>query len=317
MCPSRRCDNVVSVIEVRELTKRYSGAAAVDGLTFDVKPGQVTGFLGPNGAGKTTTMRIILGLAAPDAGTALINGRRYRGMKRPLHQAGSLLEAGAVQGSRTALEHVRWVARSNGIPLRRAAEVLDQVGLADVAGKRIGGFSLGMKQRLGIATALVGQPGVLLFDEPMNGLDLDGVRWIRELMRTLAAQDRAILLSSHLMSEMELIADRLIIIGHGRLIADTSVAALADRFGTGVFVRSARTDELARALEEAGATVTRDAGGSLLVTGMTAAEIGDLAATRGIPVHEVAPRAASLEDAYLQLTADSVDYRAHEPGRAR
>jgi ABC-2 type transport system ATP-binding protein len=262
-------------------------------------------------------MRIILGLAAPTSGTALINGRWYRTIKRPLHQVGALLDAGAVHGGRTALDHVRWVARSNGITHGRAAEVLDQAGLASVAGKRVGGFSLGMKQRLGIATALVGEPDVLLFDEPMNGLDLDGVRWIRELMRTLAAQHRAILISSHLMSEMELIADRLIIIGHGRLIADTSVSALADRFGKGVFVRSARADDLASALSAAAATVTRDTGDGLLVTGMTAAEIGDLAAERGIPVHEVTPRSASLEDAYLQLTADSLDYRAHEPGRAR
>jgi ABC-2 type transport system ATP-binding protein len=302
------------MIEVRELTKRYSGKAAVDGLSFDVKPAQVTGFLGPNGAGKTTTMRIILGLASSDAGTALINGQLYRTMKRPLRQVGALLEAEAVHGARTALDHVRWVARSNGISSEVAAAALTRVGLADVAGRRIAGFSLGMKQRLGIAVALVGDPDVVMFDEPMNGLDLDGIRWIRDLVRTLAAENRTVLISSHLMSEMEQIADRLIIIGRGRLIADTSVTDLANRFGHGVFVRTSRPGEFRDALSAAGATVTDAPGGGLLVTGMTAAEIGDLAAARGIPVHEVTPRTASLEQAYLQLTAHSVDYRAQIPG---
>ncbi|WP_026360084.1 ATP-binding cassette domain-containing protein [Amycolatopsis nigrescens] len=298
------------MIEVRELTKRYRGAVAVDGLSFVVKPGSVTGFLGPNGAGKSTTMRVLLGLDAPTSGTALVNGRRYGELTGPMFEVGALLDPGAVHGGRSAFMHLYCLARTNGIGRRRVADVLEQVGLAGVARKRVHGFSLGMKQRLGIAVALLGDPGVLMFDEPVNGLDPDGVRWIRELMRSLAAQGRTVLISSHLMSEMQLTADRLVIVGRGRLIEDTTVAELAQRFRLGVLVRSPLAAELTGVLTAAGAEVVPDPGGGLSVHGMEVARIGDLAAAQGIPVHEVTPRSASLEDAYLALTAADVEYRA-------
>jgi ABC-2 type transport system ATP-binding protein len=282
---------------------------ALDALSCAVRPGRVTGFLGPNGAGKSTTMRVLLGLDAPDAGVALVNGVRYASLRRPMCEVGALLDATAVQGARSALNHLRWLARTNRIGARRTIAVLEQVGLAGVARKRIHTFSLGMKQRLGIAAALLGDPPVVIFDEPVNGLDPDGVRWIRELMRSLAAEGRTVLLSSHLMTEMALTADRLIIIGRGRLIADTSVRELADRFPQGVLVRSPRVAELSGALRSAGAAVAEESG-ALSVRGLDVAAIGDLAAARGIPLHEVTPRSASLEDAYLQLTADTVEYGA-------
>ena len=300
------------MIEIRNLTKRYGRTVAVDDLSFDVRPGHVTGFLGPNGAGKTTTMRVLLGLAAPGAGRALVNGTRYASIGRPLHHVGALLDANAVHGGRSALDHLRWLARSNRIGDRRVATVLEQVGLAGVARKRLGGFSLGMRQRLGIAAALLGDPGVLLFDEPVNGLDPDGVRWIRELLRSLAAEGRTVLVSSHLMSEMQRTADRLIIVGRGRLIADTTAAELADRFQRGVRVRSSRAGELAGALTGAGATVTPDPDGGLTVAGCTTTQIGDLAAAHAIPLHEMTPRSASLEEAYMALTADSVEYQVRD-----
>ncbi|MEU6038573.1 ATP-binding cassette domain-containing protein [Actinomadura sp. NPDC047616] len=303
------------MIEVRELTKRYGPTTAVDRLSFQVSPGTVTGFLGPNGAGKSTTMRVLLGLASPTSGAALVNGRRYAEMRRPLCEVGALLDATAVHGGRTAYDHLRWLARSNGIGTRRVADVLEQVGLAGVARKRAGGFSLGMKQRLGIAAALLGDPGVLVLDEPVNGLDPDGVRWIRELLRALAAEGRAVLVSSHLMSEMEMTADRLVIVGRGRLIADTSVKELAARFQRGVLVRSPRQAELTGALAAAGASVDTLPDGGLSVSGLDVAHIGELAAARGIPLHEVRPRGASLEEAYMELTGADVDYRA--AGRAR
>jgi ABC-2 type transport system ATP-binding protein len=298
------------MIEVRELTKRYGAAVAVDGLSFQVRPGAVTGFLGPNGAGKSTTMRVLLGLDAPSSGEALVNGGRYARLRRPLHEVGALLDAGAVHGGRRAFDHLGWLARSNGIGTRRVAVVLERVGLAGVARKRVGGFSLGMRQRLGIAAALLGDPAVLLFDEPVNGLDPDGVRWIRGLMRALAAEGRTVLVSSHLMSEMELTADRLVVIGRGRLIADTSVGELASRFGRGVLVRSPRPEELAGVLASAGGTVEAAPGGALTVVGLGAEEIGDRAAARGIPLYEVTPRSASLEEAYMALTAGSAEFGA-------
>jgi ABC-2 type transport system ATP-binding protein len=223
---------VAAVIQVNELTKRYRDAVAVDGLSFTVEPGQVTGFLGHNGAGKTTTMRVLLGLCPPTSGEALVGGRRYAEIDRPLHEVGALLDAGDVHPGRSAVNHLRWLARSNGIAAARVAETLEQVGLAGVARKRVGGFSLGMRQRLGIAAALLGDPGVLVFDEPVNGLDPQGMRWIRELLRKLAAEGRTVLISSHLMSEMEMIADRLIVIGRGRLLADTTVGELITRDGS-------------------------------------------------------------------------------------
>ena len=289
------------VIEVRELTKRYGRTVAVDRLSFTVEPGQVTGFLGPNGAGKSTTMRVLLGLDAPDGGAALVNGRRYGTLRHPMREVGALLDATAVQGGRSALNHLRWMARANRIGAARVTTMLERVGLAGVARKRIRTFSLGMKQRLGIAAALLGDPGVLVFDEPVNGLDPDGVRWIRDLMRSLAGDGRTVLLSSHLMAEMALTADRLIIIGRGRMVADTSVKALAEQFHQGVLVKSPRSVELSEALRSAGAAVTEE-GAALSVTGLDVAAIGDLAAARGIPLHEVTPRSASLEDAYLHLT---------------
>jgi ABC-2 type transport system ATP-binding protein len=230
MRPGGPAGSMAAVIEVRELTKRYRRKVAVDRLSFRAVPGQVTGFLGPNGAGKSTTMRVLLGLAAPTAGDGLINGRRYAGLRRPMHEVGALLDAGAVHGGRTARTHLRCLARANGIGGDRVESMLEYVGLGTVAGKRVGGFSLGMKQRLGIAAALLGDPPVLLFDEPVNGLDPEGVRWIRELARSLAGAGRTILVSSHLMSEMQLTADRLVIIGRGRLIADTTVRELVDRY---------------------------------------------------------------------------------------
>lgn len=297
------------MIEVRELTKRFGRTLAVDGLTFTVKPGYVTGFLGPNGAGKSTTMRAVLGLDLPDSGTTLIDGRRYDSFPRPMHKVGALLDANAVHGGRTAYNHLLCLARSNRIGRARVAAVLEQVGLAGVAGKRVGGFSLGMKQRLGIAGALLGDPEILLFDEPVNGLDPEGIRWIRELMRTLATEGRTVLISSHLMSEMALTADLVVVVGRGRLIAETSVADLADRFRRDVLVRCPRAAELSDVLKAAGATVLDEPAGGLSVSGIDPAEIADLALARGIPVHELTPRSASLEDAYLELTESSVEYR--------
>ncbi|MFF4122569.1 ABC transporter ATP-binding protein [Microbispora rosea] len=290
------------MIEVRELTKRFGRTVAVDGLTFHVKPGRVTGFLGPNGAGKSTTMRVVLGLDRPASGEALVSGRRYDRIRHPMREVGALLDAGAVQGGRTPLAHLSWMARANRIGRDRVVSVIEQVGLAGVARKRIAGFSLGMRQRLGIAAALLGDPAVLLLDEPVNGLDPDGVRWIRDLLRGLAAEGRTVLLSSHLMSEMELTADHLVIIGRGRLIADTpmrELTAVRD-----VLVRSSRAADLSAALSAAGGTVTAEDGGGLSVRGLDPTEIGDLAARHAIPLHEVTPRGASLEETYMRLTAE-------------
>jgi ABC-2 type transport system ATP-binding protein len=298
------------MIEVDRLTKRFGPVTAVDALSFTVRPGQVTGFLGPNGAGKTTTMRVILGLDAPTSGRALVGGRRYQEITRPLHVVGSLLDATAVHGGRTAWFHLLSIAQSNGIGRCRAARVLEMTGLAAVAGRRVGEFSLGMKQRLGIAAALLADPPVLIFDEPVNGLDAEGVRWIRQLLRSMAAEGRTVLVSSHLMSEIALTADHLVIIGRGRLLADTPT----DRFVSGtrqdVLVRSPRIGELAGLLTARGAAIRPEGDGGLAVTGLDAPGIGDLAARHGIAVHELVPRHASLEQAYLDLTGDSTDYHA-------
>ncbi|MCP2167196.1 ABC transporter ATP-binding protein [Goodfellowiella coeruleoviolacea] len=298
------------MIDVKQLTKRYGGTTAVDRLSFQVRPGSVTGFLGPNGAGKSTTMRAVLGLDTPTSGQALVNGRRYADLAHPMRQVGALLDANAAHPGRTALMHLRCLARTHRIGRARVADVLDQVGLASAAHQRVGRLSLGMRQRLGIAVALLGDPGVLLFDEPVNGLDPDGVRWIRQLMRALAAEGRTVLVSSHLMSEMELTADRLVIIGRGRLIADTTVSELTDRYRQGVLVRSPRATELAAVLTAHGGQVTPEAPGEVSVTGLDAARIGDLAAASGIAVHGITTRTASLEEAYLRLTADAVEYQA-------
>jgi ABC-2 type transport system ATP-binding protein len=301
------------VIEVSGLTKRFGPVTAVDGLSFAVQPGKVTGFLGPNGAGKTTTMRVILGLDSPTGGTALIAGQRYRDIIRPLHEVGSLLDATAVHRGRTAWFHLLALARSNGIGQQRTREVLRMTGLEAVAGRRVGEFSLGMKQRLGIAAALIADPAVLLLDEPVNGLDLEGVRWIRQLLTRLAAEGRTVLVSSHLMSEMAMIADHLIIIGRGRLLADTPAAEFVSRARRDVLVKSPRAAELAPLLTASGATVGPDDSGGLAITGMDAPGIGELAAAHGIAVHELVPRHASLEDAYLDLTSGSADYHSLTP----
>jgi ABC-2 type transport system ATP-binding protein len=304
------------VIELERLTKRFGPVTAVDDLSFTVRPGHVTGFLGPNGAGKTTTMRIILGLDAPTSGTALVGGRRYRQIVRPLRQVGSLLDATAVHGGRSARDHLMSLALSNGIGRGRVAQVLELTGLESVAGKRVRGFSLGMKQRLGIAAALLGDPQVLMFDEPVNGLDADGVRWIRLLMRRLAADGHTVFLSSHLMSEMAQTADHLVVIGRGRLLADTPMEALTtSSAGASVLVRSPRAGELAGLLSARGAAVTVTEDGGLAVTGLDAPAIADLAAAHGVAVHELVPRPPSLEQAYLDLTGASTEYQAGPSGR--
>jgi ABC-2 type transport system ATP-binding protein len=303
------------VIEVRGLTKRYGTTVAVDGLTFDVAAGRVTGFLGPNGAGKSTTMRLITGLDAPTAGTVTVAGRRYRSLRRPMSQVGVMLEAAAIHPGRSARGHLLALAAANAIPRRRVGEVLGLAGLDGVAGKRAGGFSLGMTQRLGIAAALLGDPGVLLLDEPVNGLDPAGVAWIRTLLRSLADEGRAVFVSSHLMSEMALTADHLIVIGRGRLIADASVSEFV-RQGSGAWVqvRSPERDRLAQLLRGHGAAVGVADDGSLVVRGAAAADVGDLAARHRIALHELAGRQASLEEAFMELTRDAVDYQPHPAG---
>jgi len=302
---------VTVVIEVDRLSKRFGPVTAVDDLSFTVRPGRVTGFLGPNGAGKTTTLRVVLGLDAPTSGRALVAGKKYEGLIRPLREVGSLLDATALHGGRTARAHLLSIAQSNGIGKRRIAEVLRLTGLEAVARRRAGGFSLGMKQRLGIAAALLGDPPVLMFDEPVNGLDPEGIHWIRGFFRELADQGRTVLVSSHLMSEMAQTADHLVIIGRGRLLADTSTAALIESSARhDVLVRSPRAGELAGLLEARGGTATPQDDGALVVTGLDAAAVGDLAAGHGIALHALVPRQASLEDAYLDLTGESTEYRA-------
>jgi len=301
------------MIELRGLTKRYGGTLAVDRLTFDVLPGRVTGFLGPNGAGKSTTMRLILGLDTPTAGSVTVGGRCYRSMRRPLHEVGSLLESAAIHPGRSARGHLLALAYANGIGRRRVDEVLGITGLDGVAGQRAGRFSLGMTQRLGVAAALLGDPGVLLLDEPVNGLDPDGVAWIRGLLRSLAAEGRTVFVSSHLMSEMENTAGHLIVIGRGKLIADQPLAAFTRGAAAGhVQVRSPCQDQLARLLRETGAATAAGPDGSLAVTGATAADVGRLAARHGIELHELLTRKASLEEAFMMLTRDAVEYRPHQ-----
>jgi ABC-2 type transport system ATP-binding protein len=305
--------SVNGVIELDDLTKRYGRTTAVNGLTLSVRPGRVTGFLGPNGAGKSTTLRLVLGLHAPASGTVTVDGVAFRSRPRGLRHVGALLDAGDVHGGRSAAAHLSALARSNRIPRARVGEVLREVGLADVARRRIGGFSLGMKQRLGIAAALLGDPPVLLFDEPFNGLDPEGVRWVRGLFRRLAAEGRTVLVSSHLMSEMENTADHLVVIGRGELIADQSLADFAARsVRPGVAVRTPDPVALAAALSAEGADVRRDGADLLAVTGLSAARVGDLAFRHGHVLHELTTRTATLEEAFMELTADSVEYPAGE-----
>ncbi|MEV4249659.1 ABC transporter ATP-binding protein [Streptosporangium canum] len=297
------------MIEVNQLTKRYGGVTAVNGLTFTVRPGHVTGFLGPNGAGKSTTMRMILGLNRPTSGSATIDGRPFARHRSGLRHVGALLDAGDAHPGRSAAAHLWVLARGNGLPRRRVAEVLREVGLEGVARRRVGGFSLGMRQRLGIATALLGDPPVLLFDEPVNGLDPEGVRWVRGLFRRLAGQGRTILVSSHLMSEMENTADHLIVVGRGELIADESLTEFAARGARAcVTVRTPDPDALATVLTVDGASVRRDGGEVLTVMGMSASRVGALAFERRIMLHELAPRASSLEEAFMESTAGHADH---------
>ncbi|QYN25386.1 ATP-binding cassette domain-containing protein [Amycolatopsis sp. DSM 110486] len=300
------------MITLRGLTKRYGEKTVVDGLTCVVAPGSVTGFLGPNGSGKSTTMRMTVGLDRPTAGSVLVNGKPYAELKHPLREVGALLEAKALHPGRSAGRHLLAMARSNGIPASRVEEVLATVGLTDVAGKRAGQFSLGMGQRLGIAGALLGDPGVLMFDEPVNGLDPDGVRWVRQLMRSLAEEGRTVFVSSHLMSEMQLTADHLVVIGKGKLLADAPVDEfIAGNSLSSVSVRvptPVERDTLARHLLTRGAAVEPGQADELVVTGADVGEVGDLAHELGVRLHGLGERTASLEQAYMELTASSVEY---------
>ena len=303
------------MIEIRDLTKVYGTTRAVDGLTVTVHPGRVTGFLGPNGAGKSTTMRAVVGLDRPTSGDVLVGGRHYADHPAPMREVGALLDAKAVHPGRTARTHLRSLAVTNGIGRARVNEVLDLVGLREVADRRVGGFSLGMSQRLGIAAALLGDPAVVLLDEPVNGLDPDGIRWIRQLLRGLAAEGRTVFVSSHLMSEMALTADHLIILGRGRLLADLSMEQMTASASGQVRVRSTRSDDLARLLTADGATVSRPEPDLLSITGRTATQIAETAQTAQILLTEVTPVHASLEDAYLAMTDHDVQYRAGNPDR--
>ncbi|WP_066041518.1 ABC transporter ATP-binding protein [Herbiconiux solani] len=297
------------MIEATSLTKRYGAKTAVDTVSFTVRPGHVTGFLGPNGAGKSTTMRMIMGLDRPTSGRVTVNGRPYAEHRSPLHEAGALLEAKAVHTGRSARNHLRAIAATHGIPNRRVDEVIDLTGLRSVAGKRVGGFSLGMGQRLGIATALLGDPATLILDEPVNGLDPEGVLWVRGFVRQFAAQGRTVLLSSHLMSEMALTADHLIVLGKGRVIADAPVSDIVNSTQTFVRVRSPRIDDVARRLSQPDVDVTQLGDGVIEVRGLTAEVIGDTALSLGVALHELSTVSGSLEDAYMNLTRDEVEYR--------
>ncbi|MGI8332579.1 ABC transporter ATP-binding protein [Actinomadura scrupuli] len=304
------------MIEVQDLTKRYGRTLAVDGLSFAVRPGQVTGFLGPNGAGKSTTMRAMLGLDRPTSGRVRIDGRHYAELPHPLRHVGALLEATAVHRGRSARDHLLWLAHSNRIPASRVREVIELAGLAGVANRRVRGFSLGMTQRLGIAAALLGDPAVLLLDEPVNGLDPEGILWFRTLMKRLAAEGRTVFVSSHLMSEMALTAEHLIVIGRGRLLADTTVTGFIERNSRSfVRIRTPEPERMRDVLTARGIEVRPGADGTLEAAGAEAATVGELAAAHGLTVHEVSVRTASLEEAFMRLTAPAVDHRAEGPGR--
>ncbi|MER6168258.1 ABC transporter ATP-binding protein [Streptomyces violaceorubidus] len=308
------------MITLRGATKRYDAAVAVDHLDLEIAPGKVTGFLGPNGAGKSTTMRMIMGLDRPTSGEALINGKPYAALSHPLREVGALLDAKALHPGRSAYSHLLAMARTNGIPRKRVEEVLGIVGLEKVAKKRSGSFSLGMGQRLGIASALLGDPQILLFDEPVNGLDPDGVRWVRELMRSLASEGRTVFVSSHLMSEMQLTADHLVVIGRGKLLADDTIDRVIARSSlTAVRVRTPDVDAmdtLVRHLEERQLDVQRHEPHECLVSGATVESIGDLAFELGIRLHELRVVEASLEEAYMEMTANSIEYKSPTPASA-
>jgi ABC-2 type transport system ATP-binding protein len=306
------------MISARSLTKSYRSTVAVSGLTFDVTPGAVTGFLGPNGSGKSTTMRMVMGLDVPTSGSALVNGVPFTELHWPMREVGALLDAKAFHPARSARDHLTCLARLGGVPRRRVDEVLDVVGLTSVAGQRAGKYSLGMSQRLGIAGALLGDPGILLFDEPINGLDPEGIRWARHLLRRLAAEGRTVFVSSHLINEMALTAERLVVIGRGKLIAETSVeefTAQSNSMGAGQSVRvvSPTRQELISAVDQAGGITSVDDDGAVIVTGLTAIQISELAAHASLAVHELTPLRVSLEDAFMEITSDAVDYRAGQP----
>jgi ABC-2 type transport system ATP-binding protein len=301
------------MIEVRGLSKRYGEKLAVNNLSFDVVPGKVTGFLGPNGAGKTTTMRLMLGLDYPNAGTVTIDGKQYASMAYPMREVGALLDAKAVHGGRSAYNHLLCLAQTNNLPKRRVGEVLELVGLTDVARKRTKGFSLGMSQRLGIAGTLLGDPKVLMFDEPVNGLDPEGILWIRNFMKALAAEGRTVFVSSHLMSEMEHTADHLIVIGRGQLLAECTMEEfIARSSGQTVRVVTPQPDLLVKAVAEAGGSAVNGADDALIVSSLVAAQVGDIAFEHGVRLHELTVVRASLEAAFMELTADSVEYRGTE-----
>jgi ABC-2 type transport system ATP-binding protein len=302
-------------IEVRGLRKSFGPTLALDGMTFTVQPGHVTGFVGPNGAGKSTTMRVILGLDAADAGSALVGGRPYASLRHPLRQVGSLLDAGALQPSRTARNHLLWLAHSQGLAAARVDEVIAQAGLEVPARRRAGGFSLGMRQRLGIAAALLGDPPALMFDEPFNGMDPEGIVWMRGFLRSLATAGRAVLVSSHLMSELEGTADHLVVIGRGKVIADTSTRdLLAAVSGERALLRTTDPGRAVMVLEHAGAAVTAAGDGLLTITGLGTGQISALLAGQAVPFSELSAHRATLEEAYLGLTQDAVDYRAEPAG---
>jgi ABC-2 type transport system ATP-binding protein len=296
------------MIEVANLTKRYGPKTAVDGLSFTVRPGTVTGFLGPNGAGKSTTMRVLVGLDAPTSGATLVNGKPYREHRAPLREIGVLLEARAAHPGRSARDHLRAIGATLGIAAKRVDEVADMVGLTDVARRRAGNFSLGMGQRLGIAVALLGDPHTVMLDEPVNGLDPDGIKWIRHLLEDLAAEGRTVFVSSHLMSEMALTAEHLIVVGRGKFVADTSVAELIESARRGVHVRTPRADDLVRLLNGEGVAITSTGTGTLDVDGLSTEDIAERALAAGIPLYELTPQRASLEEAYTELTRDAVEY---------
>ncbi|AZP14808.1 ATP-binding cassette domain-containing protein [Streptomyces aquilus] len=300
------------MIEAHELTKRYGDKTVVDALSFVVKPGEVTGFLGPNGAGKSTTMRMVVGLDTPTRGTVTVNGTSYARHAAPLHEIGTLLEAKSVHPGRSAFNHLMTLAHTHGIARRRVDEVIELAGLASVAGKRVGAFSLGMGQRLGIAAALLGDPAIVMLDEPVNGLDPEGVLWVRNLLRDLADEGRAVMLSSHLMSETALIADHLVIIGRGRLLADTTVDDFTrEASGGGVKVATAEAARLRSLLAGPGVTISSSSAEELLVSGRDAREIGRIAAEHGVALYELTPQAVSLEAAFMDLTRDVVEYQSH------
>ena len=307
-------DTREATIEVAGLHKRFGPVVALDGMTFTVAPGQVTGFVGPNGAGKSTTMRVILGLDAPDEGHALIGGQRYQGLRHPLSHVGSLLDASALQPARSARNHLLWLAHSQGLTGQRVDLVIEQAGLGKAARRKAGGYSLGMRQRLGIAAAMLGDPPVLMFDEPFNGMDPEGIVWMRGFLRSLAEQGRAVLVSSHLMSELEGSADHLVVVGRGKVIADTTVAELiAAASGDKVSLRTTAQSDAIGALTRAGATVAASDRDTLTVSGLTSERVVTVLSGAGVPFSEISAHRATLEEAYMELTRDAVEYRAAEP----